>query len=68
MNFLTIDGSGDPNSSEENRQAIEALFGLSYILNFMVKRSGGIDYRVMPLDGLWWVDGLSQLDIKGRDN
>jgi hypothetical protein len=67
MNFLMVDGSGDPNGSEEYRQALEALFGLSYALKFKAKKAG-TDYGVMPLEGLWWVEDLSTLDLKKRDN
>ncbi len=54
MSFLMIDGKGDPNTAEEYQQAVEALFGLSYALKFASKKSG-IDYAVMPLEGLWWM-------------
>ncbi len=56
MNFLMIDGAGDPNTAEEYRDAVEALFSMSYALKFMVKRQKAIDYAVMPLEGLWWAD------------
>ncbi|MDW5563284.1 MAG: GyrI-like domain-containing protein [Methanomassiliicoccus sp.] len=68
MNFLMIDGTGDPNGSEDYRQALEALFGLSYTLKFMIKKTEGTDYGVMPLEGLWWVDDISLLDMERRDN
>jgi hypothetical protein len=55
MNFLMIDGQGDPNTSEAYRQAIEALFSVSYALKFMSKKSEShLDYTVMLLEGLWW--------------
>jgi hypothetical protein len=55
MNFLMIDGSGNPNTSPEYAQAVEALFALAYALKFKIKKSeAGIDYAVMPLEGLWW--------------
>lgn len=54
MNFLMIDGAGDPNSSMAFQEAVEALFGVSYTLKFMIKKgAGGMDYGVMPLEGLW---------------
>lgn len=60
FNFLMIDGQGDPNTSELYAQAVEALFSLSYTLKFMVKKgSTGVDYSVMPLEGLWWADDMS---------
>jgi hypothetical protein len=60
MKFLMIDGQGDPNTSPEYTQAIEALFSVSYMLKFMVKKGAlAIDYGVMPLEGLWWADDMS---------
>lgn len=57
MNFLMIDGEGDPNSSQAFTDAVEALFSLSYTLKFMVKKGeSGIDFGVLPLEGLWWSD------------
>ncbi|OUM97909.1 MAG: hypothetical protein BAA04_09490 [Firmicutes bacterium ZCTH02-B6] len=57
MAFLMIDGSGDPNTSPDYARAVETLFAVSYTAKFMVKKSdGGIDYAVMPLEGLWWAD------------
>lgn len=54
--FLMIDGQGDPNSSEEFSQAVEALFSVSYTTKFKVKQRQ--DYVVMPLEGLWWADDM----------
>lgn len=60
MNFLMIDGQGDPNSSVEYSNALEALYPVSFTLKFMVKKGGmEIDYGVMPLEGLWWADDMS---------
>ena len=61
MNFLMVDGSGDPNTAKEYTDAIQALYTVSYTLKFMVKRGeAAIDYGVMPLEGLWWVDDMNQ--------
>lgn len=55
MSFLMIDGAGNPNTATAYKQAVAALFAVSYALKFAVKRgAGGIDYGVMPLEGLWW--------------
>lgn len=60
MNLLMLDGRGDPNSSEAYAHAVEALFALSYTIKFAVKKGPiGIDYGVMPLEGLWWADDMS---------
>ncbi len=58
--FLMIDGEGDPNTSPAYAEAVEALFSVSYTAKFMVKKGAqGIDYAVMPLEGLWWSDDMS---------
>lgn len=60
MNFLMIDGEGDPNTSTEFKDAVETLFSLSYALKFMIKKGeAGIDYGVLPLQALWWADDMS---------
>lgn len=61
MNFLMVDGEGDPNAAPVYAQAVEALFAVSYVLKFMVKKgTPPIDYAVMPLEGLWWADDMSE--------
>ncbi len=61
MNFLMVDGEGDPNTSQVYSDAIEVLFMVSYAVKFMVKKgTPGIDCGVMPLEGLWWADDMSR--------
>lgn len=60
MNFLMIDGEGDPNTSQQFKDAVEALFSLSYTIKFIIKKGPEvIDYGVMPLEGLWWADDMT---------
>lgn len=60
MNFLMVDGQGDPNTSQDYAQAIEALFSVAYGVKFMVKKGPmALDFAVMPLEGLWWADDMS---------
>lgn len=69
MNYLMIDRIGDPNSSKEYADAVEALYAVSYTVKFAVQRGElAIDYRVMPLEGLWWADDMSRFvaDDKSR--
>lgn len=69
MNFLMIDGQGDPNTSEAYSAAVEALFSVSYTLKFTIKKSAmAIDYGVMPLEGLWWVEDMSEFDPAHKEN
>jgi hypothetical protein len=59
MKYLMVDGHGDPNTAVEYTLALEAVFGLSYSIKFAVKKRQGIDYGVMPLEGLWWSEDMS---------
>jgi hypothetical protein len=59
MNFLMIDGKGDPNTSPEYQQAIETLYGMSYGIKFALK-SQGYDHVVPPLEGLWWMENMNE--------
>ena len=56
MNFLMVDGEGDPNTSAAYAEAIEALFAASYAIKFQVRKDRQIDYGVLPLEGLWWAE------------
>lgn len=65
--FLMVDGEGDPNTSREYAQAVEALFSVSYTAKFMLKKGiQAIDYAVMPLEGLWWSDDFSTFITNDR--
>ncbi len=68
MNFLMIDGQGDPGTSKPYQEAIEALFSVSYALKFKIKKSRGVDYSVMPLEGLWWADDMADFTKGNRNN
>ena len=67
MYFLMIDGQGDPNTSDEYAEALEALYTVSYAIKFRVKRSErGVDYAVMPLEGLWWTDDMREFSVEDK--
>lgn len=67
MNFLMIDGIGDPNTAQEYKDAIEALYTVSYTLKFMIKKAKAIDYVIVPLESLWWTNKPSQFTIENKD-
>ena len=59
MIFFAVDGKSDPNTSEEYKNALEILYGLSYSVK-MSKKSGSVpkdyfEFVVPPLEGLWWL-------------
>ncbi len=69
MNFLMIDGQGDPNTAQAYHDAIEALFSVSYALKFMIKKGAqAIDYGVMPLEGLWWAEDMTRFSTDDKSN
>ncbi len=56
MQFLAIDGTGDPNTSPAYAEAVAALYAVAYALKMRRKReSPANDYVVMPLEGQWWM-------------
>ena len=66
LNFLSIEGKGDPNKSQEYQEAIEALYSVAFKIKFTAKKELGKDYAVMPLEGLWWSKGKFSIDDKNN--
>jgi hypothetical protein len=58
LQYLMIDGHGDPNTSPAYAEAIRALYPVAYKLKFASRRELGRDYVVMPLEGLWWAENM----------
>ena len=60
--FVMVDGRIEPDETPETsaafRQAMQALYGLAYTLKFnsKLREENPIDYTVMALEGLWWVE------------
>jgi hypothetical protein len=65
LNYIMVDGSGDPNTSAAFRDAIGALYGAAYALKFMLKKNSGVDFRVMPLSGRFHAERPPEL-LLGR--
>lgn len=53
LQYLMVDGAGDPNTAQQYRDAVSALFPLAYTLKFASRQKLGVDTVVMPLEGLW---------------
>jgi hypothetical protein len=58
MQFLMVDGHGDPNVAQEYQDALEALYALAYKIKFISKKQLERDYVVPPLEGLWWAQDM----------
>lgn len=69
MNFITLSGKGDPNTSIDFQNGIEALFSVSYNIKFAVKKGKlQVDYGVMPPEGLWWAMDMSKFSLEDKSD
>lgn len=66
LNFLMIDGHGNPNTSPDYTAALEALYSLAYTIKFALKTKG-IDFVVGPSEGLWWMEDMHQFSQENKD-
>ena len=70
MNFIMVDGAGDPNSPVF-RRVVEVLYGFSFTIKMSKMKGaqppGYFEYVVPPLEGLWWVSG-GGFSFERRDN
>jgi hypothetical protein len=54
---LAYEGKGAP-ESRAFQAAFGALYGVAYTLKFARKKSGGSDFKIGPLEGRWWAEGV----------
>lgn len=59
LQYLMIDGHGDPNTADAYRDAIATIYPLAYKLKFASKTELDRDYTVMPLEALWWAEDMA---------
>jgi hypothetical protein len=55
LQYLMIDGQGNPGTAPAYAAALEALYSVSYAVKFASKHAGR-DVAVGPLEGLWTAD------------
>lgn len=68
MNFIMIDGKGDPNAEDgEYHKAMELLYPLVFTIKMSHKTGhtppGYFDYVLPPLEGFWWSDDGKPIDF-----
>ncbi len=68
MNFIMIDGKGDPNTSQQYIDAIQTLYPVAYTIKFTSKNKYGKDFGVMPLEGLWWTENMADFSTDDKSN
>lgn len=68
MNYIMVDGRGDPNTSQDYVDAIQALYPVAYGIKFFCKKELGVDFGVMPLEGLWWMKDMNNFSAGKKDD
>ena len=67
--YLMIDGKGTPGESEDYKNAIETIYPVTYKIMFLNKKTNpDKDYKVMPLEGLWWADDMDDFVRGNKEN
>ena len=62
LQYLAIDGYGDPNTAPAYADALATLYPVAYALKFLSKRELGRDYVVPPLEGFWQMPDTETVD------
>jgi hypothetical protein len=68
MNFIMVDGHGNPNTSTEYPESLQALYTAAYTLKFMIKKELSVDFPVMAAEGLWWMDDMREFSLARKDD
>jgi hypothetical protein len=61
MNFISVRGDGEP-AAKAYQESIQILYSVAFTLkmgfkfNKLPRPQGYFDYKVPPLEGLWWMD------------
>ena len=67
IQYLMVEGHGDPNISQEYKDTFGIIYPVAYTLKFMSKGKGK-DYVVMPPEALWWADDMNDFLTGNKDN
>lgn len=72
INYIAVRGKGDPNKPDgEYKSAIGLLYGIAFTIKMSYRGNyqieGYYDYVVPPLEGFWWQDGVTGIDITRKE-
>ena len=67
LNYLMIDGSGDPNTSPVYTTAVQTLYTVSYGIRAIAKSELDRIHTVGPLEGLWYADDFGVFTAENRN-
>ncbi len=68
LQYVRLDGEGDPNIAESYQSGVTWLYSVSYAMKFAAKVELGQDYVVGPLEALWWADDMSSFVARKKSD
>jgi len=73
MNYIAVRGTGNPNQEDgEYKQSIGLLYGIAFTIKMSKKGDhrieGYFDYVVPPLEGFWWMEGVTGIDYNRKED
>ena len=66
MNYLMIDGEGAP-SGQRSADAVQTIYPVAYAIKFAIKKAKAVNYGVLPLEGLWYMDDMTKFSVDRKD-
>lgn len=71
MNFIAVRGKGNPNDEDgDYKKSIGLLYSIAYTIKMSYKGTHQIDgffeYVVPPLEGFWWMEGITGIDYSQK--
>lgn len=67
MQYLMLDGAGNPGTAPAYQDALAALYAVAYKIKFISKKQLEKDYVVPPLEGLWWAEDMETFVTREKD-
>jgi hypothetical protein len=64
---LASEGKGNPNTSDDYANALQALYPLAYKLEFFSKKELQKDYVIPPFEALWRADDMDVFQSREKD-
>ncbi len=73
MHYIAVRGKGDPNDEKgEYKAGIGLLYAVAFTIRMSYKGEHKIDgffqYVVPPLEGLWWQEGVEEMDYAHKED
>lgn len=72
MNYIAVRGKGNPNEEEGTyKKSIRSLYAIAFTIKMSNRGThpieGYFEYVVPPLEGLWWQEGITQIDYTQKE-